>query len=154
MTDVYRSIANVMVLLQRGDGRVLAVRHGPDSAHSPGLLTVVGGRLEADEFLDVGAARELFEEVGISANPLQFCQLVHFFTPDGELVIGAAFTTRQWEGEPYNAEPHKHTELVWVEPASPPGDCHPFTREVLLNFAARRPYANIVAPRQGAGGVQ
>ncbi|MFE5302008.1 NUDIX domain-containing protein [Streptomyces sp. NPDC056632] len=42
----------------------------------PRLLTVVGGRLEADEFFDEGAARELAEETGILIAPprLEFCQ--------------------------------------------------------------------------------
>jgi hypothetical protein len=27
-----------------------------------------------------------------------------------------------WDGEPVNAEPHKHSELVWADPAAlPPG---------------------------------
>jgi hypothetical protein len=28
--------------------------------------------------------------------------------------IGFAFTPRAWDGEPVNAEPHKHSELIWV----------------------------------------
>ncbi len=24
------------------------------------------------------------------------------------------FEATKWEGEPYNAEPHKHSELVWI----------------------------------------
>ncbi|MFJ1954575.1 NUDIX domain-containing protein [Streptomyces microflavus] len=124
MSAVHRSIGNVMVLLQRpADGRILTVRH--QATHSPGMLTVVGGRLEDGEFLDEGAARELAEEVGIHISPdrLRLCQLLHFHAADGERVIGAAFTVREWEGTPYNRELGRHTELVWVDPA----DCHPFT---------------------------
>ncbi|MFD9220020.1 NUDIX hydrolase [Streptomyces sp. NPDC060064] len=76
-----------MVLLQRpGDGHVLTLRHRLTSWHSPGLLTVIGGRLDDGEFLDEGAARELFEEVGVRNAPhqLRFCQLPHFFAADGE----------------------------------------------------------------------
>ncbi|MFI0218856.1 NUDIX domain-containing protein [Streptomyces lydicus] len=156
MTERHRSIANVMVLLQReSDGRVLTVRHGPDSSHSPGKLTVIGGHLEKQEFMDAGAARELGEEVGIhvAVEDLEFCQLVHFLAPDGARVIGAAFTAQRWEGEPYNCEHGKHTALVWVDPEHPPDDCHPYTRAVLENFAAGVLYANITAPPQRAGGA-
>lgn len=154
VSEVYRSISHVMVLLQRpDDGKVLTVRHQPASWHSPGLLTVIGGRLEKDKFLDEGAARELAEEVGIRVAPdrLRFCQLPHFHAADGERVIGAVFTVLEWEGEPYNREPGTHSEVVWVDPANPPADCHPFTREVLRHFAAGRRHANVVASEQSGG---
>ncbi|MFD3662836.1 NUDIX domain-containing protein [Streptomyces sp. NPDC058659] len=154
MSAVHRSIGNVMVLLQHpGDGRILTVRHQATSWHSPGMLTVVGGRLEDGEFLDEGAVRELAEEVGIHISPdrLGFCQLLHFHAADGERVIGAAFTVREWEGTPYNREPGTHTELVWVDPAAPPADCHPFTHAVLTHFATGRLYANVIAPELLAG---
>ncbi|MET9112275.1 NUDIX domain-containing protein [Streptomyces zhihengii] len=154
MSAAHRSIGNVMVLLQRpADGRVLTVRHRMTSWHSPGMLTIVGGRLEEGEFLDEGAARELDEEVGIliSTDRLRLCQLLHFHAADGERVIGAAFTVREWEGVPYNREPGTHTELIWVDPAAPPPDCHPFTHAVLTNFATGRLYANVTAPELAGG---
>ncbi|WP_406368274.1 NUDIX domain-containing protein [Streptomyces sp. NBC_01546] len=149
MSAVHRSIGNVMVLLQRpGDGWVLTVRHWATSWHSPGMLTVVGGRLENGEFLNEGASRELAEEVGIHAAPdrLRFCQLPHFHAADGERVIGAVFEVPEWEGTPYNREPRTHSELVWVDPAAPPPDCHPFTHAVLTHFAVRQLYGNVTAP--------
>ncbi|MFJ8364441.1 NUDIX domain-containing protein [Streptomyces sp. NPDC093984] len=155
MSRVHRSISHVMVLLQRpDDGKVLAVRHLPSSWHSPNLLTIIGGRLEQGEFLDEGAARELAEETGIHAtqSQLEFCQLVHLHAVDGERVVGVVFLARDWEGEPYNREPGTHSELVWVDPTSPPGDCHPFTHEVLRHFVAGRRYANVVAPELADGG--
>ncbi|MEU1666261.1 NUDIX domain-containing protein [Streptomyces sparsogenes] len=155
MSDAHRSITHVMVLLQRpADGRVLTVRHQHRSWHSPGLLTVVGGRLEAGEFFDEGAARELAEETGIliARERLEFCQLVHLHAADGERVTGVVFPAREWEGEPYNREPNTHSELIWVDPAAPPADCHPFTHEVLRHFVAGRRYANVVAPELACGG--
>ncbi|WP_406141679.1 NUDIX domain-containing protein [Streptomyces sp. NBC_01089] len=153
MTERHRSITNVMVLLQRpSDGRVLTVRHGQDSSHSPGQLTVIGGHLEKGEFCDEGAARELLEEAGVHVGEgeLEFCQLSHFRTQDDH-VIGVAFAAQQWQGEPYNREQGKHTALVWVDPGQPPSDCHPFTAAVLRNFAAGVLYAQISAPEQEAG---
>jgi 8-oxo-dGTP pyrophosphatase MutT (NUDIX family) len=148
--SMHRSIVHVMVLLQRpGDGKVLTVRHRPTSWHSPGLLTVVGGRLEAEEFLDEGALRELAEEVGVHADrqQLRFCQLAHFHASDGERVIGAVFVLRNWDDSPRNAEPEVHSELVWVDPADAPSDCHPFTAEVLRNFSTGVPYLHFTDPK-------
>ncbi|MFH9728423.1 hypothetical protein ACH4M4_36565 [Streptomyces sp. NPDC017254] len=45
-----------------------------------------------------------------------------------------------------------HTELVWVDPASPPRDCHPFAHEVLRHFTAGYRYANVPAPELVDGG--
>ncbi|MGW7304074.1 NUDIX domain-containing protein [Streptomyces sp. NPDC054835] len=154
MSDIQRSIAHVMVLLQRpGDGWVLTVRHQPRSWHSPGLLTVIGGRLEANEFFDEAAARELAEEVGIHIVPalLEFCQLTHLHAADGERVVGVVFLARNWEGEPYNREPDTHQGLIWVDPARPPADCHPFTHEILRLFTAGHWYANVTAPERTGG---
>ncbi|MFD4688989.1 NUDIX domain-containing protein [Streptomyces sp. NPDC058463] len=156
MSPVHRSIAHVMVLLRRpGDGRVLTVRHQAASWHSPGMLSVIGGRLEDGEFLNEGASRELAEEVGIPVPPdyLRFCQLTHFHSADGERVIGAVFMVEDWEGTPYNREPDTHSELVWVDPAAPPPDCHPFTHAVLDRFSAGRSYGNITAPELLGGGA-
>lgn len=155
MSDIHRSITHVMVLLQRpADGRILTIRHQPSSWHSPGLLTVVGGRLEPGEFFDEGAARELAEETGIMIAPdrLDFCQLVHLHAADGERVTGVVFLARAWEREPYNREPGTHSELVWADPASPPADCHPITHAILRHFTAGVRYANVVAPERTDGG--
>ncbi|MDQ1033192.1 8-oxo-dGTP pyrophosphatase MutT (NUDIX family) [Streptomyces umbrinus] len=67
MSDKHLSPANAIVLLQRDDGRILAVRHNATSGTCPNQVTVIGGKLEDGEFLDEGAARELSEEVGITS---------------------------------------------------------------------------------------
>ncbi|MFE9880173.1 NUDIX domain-containing protein [Streptomyces sp. NPDC005784] len=143
--SAYLSPANVMVLVQRDDGRVLAVRHNKTSKTSPNQVTVVGGKLEQDEFVHEGALRELTEETGVhvAAEDLEFCQLVHYRDADGVRVIGVVFTARRWQGEPRNTEPHKHQQVLWIDPGNPPADCHPYTRQVLANFTAGRLYGPI-----------
>ncbi|MFJ8018742.1 NUDIX domain-containing protein [Streptomyces sp. NPDC096311] len=145
------SPAIVMVLLQRDDGRVLAVRHNNRSAYCSNQVTVIGGKLENGEFLDEGAARELHEETGVRAavEDLEICQTVHYCDPDQVRVIGVVFTAQRWRGEPYNAEPDKHDSVLWIEPGNPPADCHPCTRAVLENFVAGRLYGNITVPASG-----
>ncbi|MFE0356564.1 NUDIX domain-containing protein [Streptomyces nigra] len=151
MSDQHMSFVNVMVLLQRDDGRILAVRHADTSKTSPDQITVIGGKLERDEFLDEGALRELVEETGVrvAAPDLEICQTVHYRGPDGVWVIGVVFTAQRWQGEPRNAEPDKHQALLWIDPGNPPADCHPYTREVLANFMAGRLYGNITVPASG-----
>ncbi|MFD0441245.1 NUDIX domain-containing protein [Streptomyces chartreusis] len=151
MSDLYMSPVNVIVLLVRDDGRVLAVRHNATSTTSPNQVTVVGGKLEAGEFVHEGALRELAEETGVRVAPedLEFCQLVHYEGPDGVRVIGTVFTAQRWPGEAHNAEPGKHDAVLWIDPGNPPPDCHPYTREVLESFTAGRLYATLTVTARG-----
>jgi hypothetical protein len=46
--------------------------------------------------------------------------------------IGFAFEpVGGWDGEPVNAEPHKHSELVWADPAALPPDTVDYTAAVI-----------------------
>ncbi|MFC9930916.1 NUDIX domain-containing protein [Streptomyces sp. NPDC127190] len=136
---------HAMVLLQRDDGRVLAVRHN--------AVTVIGGKPAAGEFLDDGALRAAAEEAGVrvARRDLEFCQTVHCPGPDGRPVIAVAFTAQRWLGEPRNAAPHQHDGILWIDPGRPPSDCHPVTRQILATFTAGRLYADITAPATGGG---
>ncbi|MFJ2812148.1 NUDIX domain-containing protein [Streptomyces sp. NPDC087294] len=151
MSNLYLSPVNVIVVLVRDDGCVLAVRHNATSTTSPHQVTVVGGKLEAGEFVDEGALCELAEETGVRVAPedLEFCQLVHYHGPDGVRVIGTVFTAQRWQGEAHNAEPGKHDAIVWIDPENPPPDCHPYTRAVLKSFTAERRYTTLTVPASG-----
>jgi len=48
---------------------------------------------------------------------------IHHRNPEtGHARIGFAFTPGSWSGEPVNAEPGKHSELVWASPTRFPAD--------------------------------
>ena len=69
------------------------------------------------------AVRETFEETGIVLDPaaLRHVLSIHQRNPGtADTRIGFAFTPSVWDGEPVNAEPHKHSELVWADPAALP----------------------------------
>jgi endonuclease/exonuclease/phosphatase family metal-dependent hydrolase len=104
--STYLSPANVMELVQRDDGRVLAVRHNETSKTSPNQVTVVGGKLEHGEFVHEGALRELTEEtsVHVAAEDLEFCQLVHYLDADGER--GSAWSSWRSGGRAKRATPN------------------------------------------------
>ncbi|MEU5891576.1 NUDIX domain-containing protein [Streptomyces sp. NPDC047461] len=129
------------------------MRHNDTSSSSPDHVTVIGGKLEQGEFLDEGAARELYEGAGVrvAVRDVEVCQTVRYLGPDGVRVIGVVFTAEWWVGERRDAGPDMHTGVLWTDPGSPPGDCHPCTREVLANFMAGRLYGNITVPASGGG---
>ncbi|WP_328946773.1 NUDIX domain-containing protein [Streptomyces sp. NBC_00250] len=140
MSGIHRSTAHVMVLPQRGgtrgstgvraarpgDGWVLTGRRQPRSWPSDGPQTVVGGggRLEAGESFDGGAARELAEEAGfgIASARLGFCRLIPLHPVD-------------------------------ADPAGPRADCRPLKREVLRLFAVGSRYADVIPPERSGGGT-
>ncbi|MEW2033826.1 NUDIX domain-containing protein [Streptomyces roseifaciens] len=133
----YRLVVDVMVLVVRGDGRVLLLRRA-GRVYASGLLCPPGGHLEDGEPVTAGARREVAEEVGVTIAPwdLEFCHVIHHRSPEGEGRMGMVFTAQRWAGEPVNREPEKCSALVWADPARPPSDCVPYTAAALKQFCS------------------
>ncbi|GAA2060563.1 hypothetical protein GCM10009801_02220 [Streptomyces albiaxialis] len=129
-------VVDLFVLLHRDDGRVLLLRRC-GGVYASGLLAPPSGHLEAGETVVEGALRETYEEVGVAVQErhLEFCHVIDHRSPEGQQRLGVAFRAERWQGEPYNKEPHKHSQLVWADPARPPADCVPYARALLGQFA-------------------
>ena len=130
--DRYASIVDVHVILRRG-GRILLLRRAGDT-YASGHLCLPSGHMEEGESTLAAAARETLEETGITLNPetLRHVLSIHQRNPGTRHArIGFAFTPRTWDGEPVNAEPHKHSELVWADPARLPPDTVDYTAAVI-----------------------
>jgi len=81
--------------------------------------------VEEGESVLAAAVRETREETGITLDPagLRHVLSIHQRNPGSSHArIGFAFEPIRWEGEPVNAEPDKHSELVWADPARLPLD--------------------------------
>jgi 8-oxo-dGTP diphosphatase len=90
--------------------------------------------MERGESICQAAVRETFEETGIILGhaTLQHVLSIHQRNPGtAETRIGFAFTPSAWDGEPVNAEPHKHSELIWAAPAALPADTAEYTAAVI-----------------------
>lgn len=119
----YASVVDVHVILRRR-GRVLLLRRTGD-VYASGQLCLPSGHLEEGESIVRAAARETFEETGIALDPVELRHVlsIHQRNPgSGHARVGFAFEPRRWEGEPVNAEPHKHSGLVWADPTALPPD--------------------------------
>ncbi len=132
MTDRFTSIIDVHVILRRAD-RVLLLRRVGD-VFASGQLCLPSGHLERGENVHQAAVRETFEETGIVLDPaaLQHVLSIHQRNPGTvHARIGFAFTPGEWDGEPVNAEPHKHSELAWADPAALQPDTAEYTAAVI-----------------------
>ena len=128
----YASIVDVHVILRRGT-QILLLRRTGDTWAS-GQLCLPSGHLEEGESILGAAVRETREETGIALDPttLRHVLSIHQRHPGtGHARIGFAFQPRRWDGEPVNAEPHKHSELVWADPSALPPDTVDYTAAVI-----------------------
>jgi 8-oxo-dGTP diphosphatase len=133
----YASIVDVHVILRRG-GLILLLRRAGDTFAS-GQLCLPSGHVEEDESVLAAAVRETLEETGIVLDPagVRHVLSIHQRNPGTRHArIGFAFTPRTWDGEPVNAEPHKHSELVWADPADLPPDTVGYTAAVITAVEA------------------
>jgi 8-oxo-dGTP diphosphatase len=128
----YASIVDVHVILRRG-GKILLLRRTGDT-YASGQLCLPSGHVEQGESVLAAAVRETHEETRITLDPatLRHVLSIHQRNPGSRNArIGFAFTPRSWDGEPANAEPHKHSELVWADPAGLPPDTVGYTAAVI-----------------------
>jgi 8-oxo-dGTP diphosphatase len=132
VSDRYRSIVDVYVLLRHPDGKILLLERA-GTGYADGQLCPPSGHLEAGESVVQGGIREAREETGVLIDPadLAFSHVVHHRNPEGQPRIGFFFTADRWQGEPANREPRKCAGLYWVDPAWPPENTVPYTAAAL-----------------------
>jgi 8-oxo-dGTP diphosphatase len=116
------------------DGRVLIVRR----ARAPmiGHFSLPGGVVEVGETLAAAVARELEEEVGVSARIIAFNRHVEAIAHEGDRVrthfVIASFVARWTSGE---ARLSDEVDAVdWIDPAlGPPSPSTPGLTEILAS---------------------
>ncbi len=97
------------------NGTVLCVRRALSAHFAPGMLTLPGGHVDANETVAQAGVREVYEELGVVINPqdMQFCTVMHRHGSEHDYLV-SLFVVTQWQGQLYNREPEKHSELVWI----------------------------------------
>lgn len=82
--------------------------------HAYGKYNGLGGKLERDEDLAAGMAREIREEAGIEVTSLRLRGTLSWpgFGNDGESWFGFVFLIDGWHGEPLTSNPEG--SLEWV----------------------------------------
>jgi 8-oxo-dGTP diphosphatase len=118
------------------DGRVLIVRRA--RAPMTGHFSLPGGVVEVGETLAEAVARELREEVGVSARIIAFNRHVEAIAREGDRVrthfVIASFVARWKSGEARISDEVDRVE--WIDPAAaPPSPTTPGLAEILADAA-------------------
>jgi 8-oxo-dGTP diphosphatase len=126
-------VIDTHVILRDADKILFSQRGGP---YGYGRWHMPSGKLDKGEPLTVGAARELFEETGITVQPddLRLVQVVHHCQDDEVERIGFFFVATDWEGEPVNKEPEKCLALTWFTVHELPDDIIEYPQAGLLGY--------------------
>lgn len=110
------NVPSVYVLAFNDHNQVAFVTR-KNTGYKDGYDCLPAGHVERGENNRTAAARELKEEIGVIVPP---AQLTHIFTMqrnEGEDNIRSdtffIAEAGSWEGEAYNAEPERHSALVW-----------------------------------------
>jgi 8-oxo-dGTP pyrophosphatase MutT (NUDIX family) len=115
-----------------------------------GHYCLPAGKVEIGEPFTLGAIREAKEEVGVD---IAEADLKHVLTmwrnyglqDDGDVMewVDIYFEASKWKGEPHNAEPGVHDELVWLDPKNLPKNTVPYIHDAMKHIEAGDTYAEI-----------
>lgn len=108
------------VVIENGKGQILVMKR--EGSHAP-FWSIPGGKLELGETFEEGIVRELREELDIEANDPQVIAITNnlkTYELEGLHFISVILKVASFTGEPRIMEPHKCTEIKWVNPAKLP----------------------------------
>jgi len=120
-------------LILRQDGKVLLGLR-KNTGFADGLYHLPAGRLEPEETIDAGTAREAREELGIDIRVTDL-ELVHtMHHRSGRVAF--FFEVLAWSGEIRNAEPDKCERLDWLAADRLPTNSVRYARAALERIAS------------------
>ncbi|XOK59573.1 NUDIX hydrolase [Paenibacillus elgii] len=131
----FRIYSAVYLLLVR-ENKLLLLRR-TNTGYEDGKLSLVAGKVDGNEEVKRAAAREAWEESGVRVDPadLEVASVMHRLSDTGEW-IDFFLTVKRWEGEPYNREPDKCSEMAWYPLDGLPEDMIPHVRQAVENVLA------------------
>lgn len=111
-----------------------------------GKYGLPAGKVDPGESASGAAIREAKEELGVKIKPNNLIHKLSVYRTssiegEDDPWVDVLFEAKDWEGEPYNAEPHKHGELAWFDPDNLPENLTPYVKFFLSEIAAGNHYA-------------
>ena len=121
------------------DQQILLLRRF-NTGYEDGNYSVPAGHLEGGETIRRAAVREALEEVGvhIDVEDVAFATVTHRKSNDER--VDFFVHIKEWEGEPFNAEPHKCDELRWFDLEALPENTIPYVRRAIQNYNQAIPF--------------
>ncbi|MDB5175715.1 MAG: mutT 1 [Candidatus Saccharibacteria bacterium] len=128
------------VILRRENTVAFVLRAHTDWMN--GFYDLPSGKVEQNERFMAAAVREAKEEAGVTVTiqNLSHAITVHRKAPDSQW-LDVYFNALEWQGEPYNAEPDVHGELVWLDLDDLPKNVLPEIAEAFKQIKAGNTYA-------------
>lgn len=108
------------VIVKNDTGQILVMKRAGD--HAP-FWSIPGGKLELGETFEAGATRELREELSIDiVDPkvIAVTNNLQTYKAEGAHFISVILLVKTFKGQLKIMEPHKCTELQWVDPHNLP----------------------------------
>lgn len=117
-------------LILIGDGKILLSRRF-NTGYKDGSYSLPAGHIEDGESLTQGAAREVFEEIGLKIVPQAF-KLVHVMhRKEQDIRMDFFFTADIGDKKPVNKEPEKCDDLRWFPLSNLPANTIPYIRHAI-----------------------
>lgn len=141
----YFKVTPASYVIFEKNGEVLLLKRA-NTGYYDGYYSLPAGHFEGNETAKDVACREVMEEVGLKITPEQL-ELVHLShrrspIPVAHERIDLFFKARGWEGEPKNAEPHKHGEVKWFAANKLPKQIVPEVKQALSKFLEGENYGD------------
>lgn len=108
-----------------------------------GNYSVPAGHLDGGETVRMAAQRETLEEIGvrIEIEDIVFATVMHRKSDDTlagtDERVDFFVHVKEWQGEPFNAEPDKCDELRWCNLDALPENIIPYVKQAIRNFKDR-----------------
>jgi len=121
------------------DNQVLLLRRF-NTGFEDGNYSVPAGHLDGNETVRMAAVREAHEEIGVNidVNEVAFATVTH--RKSDEERVDFFVHIKDWEGEPFNAEPEKCDELRWYDLDALPENTIPYVRRAIQNYKQAVPF--------------
>ena len=131
-----KTILTVRLILEK-DKKLLFLKQ---TSSNGGGHSLVGGKIEHQEFPVQALIREAFEEVGIKLKK-KHLKLIHIYRRDSNKEIIMVYKARKWTGKPEPLETHKFKKTHWFSTFSLPNDISPTTNHILEMFLKKSFYS-------------
>lgn len=111
-------IVNVEAAIYKDD-KWLIIKRSEKEEHSPGVLSMVGGKVEStsveNQVLENNLKREIMEEVGIKVSEkIYYVESNSFILDRGQVVINIVFLCKYQSGEPKCMSPDEVSGVYWM----------------------------------------